>query len=114
MADNRIPATALTGDVAIAAPGSKKDGQGYIGVWAKDAATCTTLGSAAAGDFAVITLSTFRNGPSALYGNLAGGLKDGKASFSVGGASGQQTVALEQTSPDALTVNGVAMVRCSP
>ena len=98
----------------MAAPGSTKDGLGYIGVWAKDAATCGTLAAPAAGDFAVITLSTFRNGPSALFGNFAGGLKDGKASFNMGGASGQQTLTLEQSAPDALTVNGTAMVRCVP
>jgi hypothetical protein len=104
----------LTGDIAIAAPGSTKDGLGYIGVWAKDAAGCGALGSPAAADFAVITLSTFRNGPSALYGNFAKGLKDGKASFTMGGSAGQQTLTLEQSTPDALTVNGVAMVRCVP
>ena len=111
---NKIPAGALTGDIAIAAPGSTKEGLGYIGVWAKDAAGCAALGSPTATDFAVITVSTFRNGPNALYGNFAKGLKDGKASFTMGGSAGQQTLTLEQSSPDALTVNGVAMVRCVP
>ena len=111
---NKIPAAALVGDIAIAAPGSTKDGLGYIGVWAKDSAGCAALGSPAATDFAVITVSTFRNGPNALYGNLAGGLKDGKASFTLGGASGQQTVTVEQSAPDTLTVNGTALVRCVP
>ena len=114
VAINKIPAGALTGDVAAAAPGSTKDGLGYIGVWAKDAAGCAALGSPAATDFAVITVSTFRNGPSALYGNFGRGLKDGKASFTMGDTSGQQTLTLEQSTPDTLTVNGVAMVRCVP
>lgn len=113
-AANKIPAAALTGDIAVAAPGSTKDGLGYIGVWATDAATCATLGAPAPGAFAVITLSTFRNGPSALFGNFASGLKDGKASFNMGGAGGPQLLSLEQSAPDTLTVNGVPMVRCVP
>ena len=34
----KLPAAALDGDVGIAAPGSKADGFGYVGVWAKDPA----------------------------------------------------------------------------
>lgn len=100
--------------MAIAAAGSTVEGQGYIGVWAKDAAGCASIGTAAAADFAVITTSTFRNGPSACYGNFAGPLVDGKASFSMGCTGGQQTVEVTQSSPDALTVNGTALVRCKP
>jgi hypothetical protein len=112
-ADTKLPATALSGDVAIAAPGSATDGFGYVGVWAKDAAGCAQIGSAAAADFAVITGATFRNGPSACYGNF-GALADGKASLSMGCSSGQQTVAVEQSSADALSINGTTLVRCKP
>jgi hypothetical protein len=110
--DNKIPAAELTGDVAIAAPGSATEGEGYVGVWAKDAAGCASIGTATA-DFAVITLSTFRNGPSACYGNF-GPLADGKGTLAVGCSSGPKTVALEQSTPDALTVDGMALVRCKP
>jgi hypothetical protein len=106
---NKLPATALGGDVGVAAPGSKADGYGYVGVWVKDAATCAAIGTPSATDFAVITPSTFRNGPSAVYGNFKG-LADGKGTLT----AGTQKITLEQTGPDALAVNGVAMVRCVP
>jgi len=99
--------------VAIAAPGSKADGFGFVGVWAKDAAACAAIGTSSEADFAVITTSTFRDGPSAAYGNF-GALKDGKETLAAGGASGQRSIAVEQTSPDALTIDGKAYVRCSP
>jgi len=110
---NKIPSTALTGDVAMAAPGSKDEGRGYVGVWATDASICAAIGSPAATGFAVITISTFRDGPSAAYGNF-GVLKDGKLTLQMGGASGQRSVALEQTAPDALSIDGKAYVRCVP
>ena len=106
---NKLPASALGGDIGIAAPGSKADGYGYVGVWVKDAATCAAIGTPSATDFAVITAATFRNGPAANYGNFKG-LADGKGTLT----AGSLTVTLEQTGPDALTVNGVAMVRCVP
>lgn len=99
--------------MAIAAPGSATEGFGYVGVWAKDAAGCAQIGSSAAGNFAVITGATFRNGPSACYGNF-GALDGGKASLAMGCSSGQKTVAVEQSSPDALAVDGMALVRCKP
>jgi hypothetical protein len=110
---NKLPAGSLTGDVGLAAPGSTVEGYGYIGVWAKDAAGCAAIGTPAEADFAVITVSTFRNGPSASFGNFKK-LVDGKTTLSMGGSSGQKTVALEQSSPDALTIDGTALVRCSP
>jgi len=103
----------MTGDVAIAAPGSKADGRGYVGVWATDASVCAAIGSPSATGFAVITVSTFRDGPSALFGNF-GALKDGKAALQMGGSGGQRTVNIEQTSPDALSIDGKAYVRCVP
>ena len=104
---------ALTGDVAIAAPGSTADGFGYVGVWAKDAAGCAAIGTATEADFAVITGSTFRDGPSAAYGNF-GALTDGKTTLEAGGSSGQRSIAIELTAPDALTIDGKALVRCTP
>jgi hypothetical protein len=108
-AGGTIPATAVAGDVAIAAAGSTADGFGYIGVWAKDAATCAAIGDPSATGFAVITTSTYRTGPSAQFGAF-GAMTDGKISLEVG----DKTVALEQASPDTLSIDGVAMVRCRP
>ena len=110
---NKIPSEALTGDVAMAAPGSKADGRGYVGVWATDASVCAAIGSPSATGFAVITVSTFRDGPSASYGNF-GTLKDGKLTLQMGNGTGQRSVSIEQTTPDALTVDGKAYVRCVP
>jgi hypothetical protein len=90
-------------------PGSTAAGFGYVGVWAADASACATIDTASAG-FAVITGSTFRDGPSAAYGNF-GPLADGKATLE---ASGPRSIAIEQTSPDALTIDGKAYVRCTP
>ena len=110
---NKLPANALAGDVGIAAPGSAAEGFGYVGVWVKDAASCAAVGTPNAADFAVITTSTFRDGPSASYGNF-GALKDGKGTLQAGGASGQRSIAIEQSTPDALTIDGKAYVRCTP
>jgi len=40
-------------------------------------------------------------------------LADGKLSITVRAASGTRTIALEQTAPDALSVDGKAMIRCT-
>jgi len=109
----KLPSTGLSGDTAIAAPGNATDGFGYVGVWAKDAAGCGQIDQPSATGYAVITGSTFRDGPAACYGNF-GGLADGKASLAMGCSSGPRTVAVEQSTPDALTIDGVAMVRCKP
>ena len=106
----KLPTTALGGDVGIAAAGSAKEGFGYVGVWAKDPAGCAAIGTPAAADFAVITNATFRDGPSAAYGNFKA-LVGGKLTLQ---ASGPRTVALEQSTPDALTIDGKAYVRCTP
>ncbi|HVY51333.1 MAG TPA: hypothetical protein VHA07_07175 [Devosia sp.] len=111
-ATGKLPATALGGDIGVAAPGSTADGFGYVGVWAVDAASCATIGTATSG-FAVITTATFRDGPSAFYGNF-GALADGKITLSVGGAGGSRTISLEQTSPDSLSIDGKAYTRCTP
>ena len=72
-----------------------------------------TLRRASEADFAVITTSTFRDGPSAAYGNFSA-LKDGKGTLAAGGASGQRSIAVEQASSDALTIDGKPYIRCSP
>src|SRR5262249_31700273 len=108
----KLPAGATGGDVGVAAAGSAADGFGYGGGGAGEAASCGMIGTATSG-FAVITTSTFRDGPSASYGNF-GALANGKATVSVGGSSGSRTIAIEQTSPDALTIDGKAYVRCTP
>jgi hypothetical protein len=108
----KLPAGALSGDVAVAAPGSTAEGFGYVGVWAADASACATIDTATSG-FAVITGSTFRDGPSASYGNF-GPLADGKATLEAGGASGSRSITIEQAAPDALTIDGKAYVRCTP
>jgi hypothetical protein len=109
-AGGKIPAGALAGgDVALAAKGSAKDGYGYVGVWATDAASCATIGQPGATGFAVITTASFRNGDHASYGKF-GALADGKVTLKTSGP----TVALEQSSPDALTIDGAAMLRCTP
>jgi hypothetical protein len=108
-ATGTIPAAALTGDVAVAAPGSTVDGFGYVGVWAKDAATCATIGAPDASGFAVITTTSYRDGPTATTGTF-GPLSAGNVSLDVGGL----TVSLMQISPTSLSINGVAMIRCTP
>lgn len=95
--------------MGVAAPGSTAEGFGYVGVWVADAADCAAIGTAAAKNFAVITSSTFRDGPTAEYGNF-GGLADGKAELK----AGQRSVSIAQTTPDALTIDGKAYVRCVP
>ncbi len=110
--ESTIPASAMSGDVAIAAAGSAVEGRGFVGVWAKDAAGCAQIGTATSG-FAVITNSTFRDGPSACYGNL-GALTDGKGTFQMSCSGTARTVQVAQASPDTLTLDGVAMTRCKP
>jgi hypothetical protein len=110
---NKLPATALGGDVGVAAPGSAADGFGYVGVWVADASDCANIGTARAKNFAVITTSTFRDGPSAAYGNF-GPLADGMTTLKVGGANGQRSIAIAQKTPEALTIDGKDYVRCVP
>ena len=110
---NKLPAAALAGDVGVAAPGSTAEGFGYVGVWVLDAAGCAAIGTPGASGFAVITTSTFRDGPSAAYGNF-GALVGGKLTLQAGGAGGQRSIAVEQTTADALTIDGKSYVRCTP
>jgi hypothetical protein len=111
-ATGTLPASALSGDVGVAAAGSAIEGFGYVGVWAADASACATIETASSG-FAVITGSTFRDGPSAAYGNF-GPLTDGKATLEAGGTGGSRSIAIEQTSRDTLSINGKDYVRCTP
>ena len=98
----------MVGDVAAAAAGSTDDGFGYVGVWAKDAATCATIADPAASGFAVITGISYRDGPRASFVKL-GKENGGKLTI----AAGSRTINVEQSAPDALTIDGVAMVRCT-
>jgi len=61
----------------------------------------------------VITSSTFRDGPSAGYGNF-GALVDGTTKLEVGGAGARRSIAIAQKTPDALTIDGKDYVRCVP
>jgi hypothetical protein len=102
----------LDNDTRVALLGDVTEGYGYVGVWAVDAATCGTVDQAGATNFAVITRTTFRDSDKAYFGNFAA-LADGKLSITVRAASGTRTIALEQTAPDALSVDGKAMIRCT-
>ena len=102
----------LDNDTRVALLGDVTEGYGYVGGWAVDAATCGTVDQAGATNFAVITRTTFRDGDKAYFGNFAA-LADGKLSITVRAASGTRTIALEQTAPDALSVDGKAMIRCT-
>ena len=98
----------------MAAGGSAAKGRGYIGVWATDAAACANVDQAGASGYAVITVATFRDGPSAIYGNFGTLDADGKTTLNAGGRSGTRSIALQLTDPNALTIDGKAYVRCSP
>ena len=100
-------------DTKIAIAGDPEPGYGYIGVWALDAAACGTVDPPGASTFAVVTRTTFRDGPKAYFGNF-GPLADGKLSITVRAAQGTRTIVMEQSTPDALTVDGKALVRCKP
>ena len=102
----------LGNDTRSAVLGDPEEGYGYVGVWAVDAAGCGVVDTPTATDFAVITRSTFRDGPKAYFGNF-GPLVDGKLSITMRAAQGTRTIALEQTAPDALTVDGKALIRCT-
>jgi hypothetical protein len=102
----------LDNDTRIAILGDPAEGFGYVGVWAVDAATCGTVDQAGATNYAVITRSTFRDGDKTYFGNF-GPLADGKLSITVRAASGTRTIAVEQTAPDTLSVDGKAMIRCT-
>lgn len=106
----KIPAGALTGDVAIAAAGSATEGYGYVGVWAKDAATCAMIGDPGTSGFAIITTATFRDGATAEFGAFSAMGADNKLTAE----AGDRNITLELTGPDALTVDGTPMVRCTP
>ena len=106
-----VPASGLANDTRVAILGDAEEGYGYIGVWAVDAAGCSVVDQPSASDFAVITRSTFRDGPKAYFGNF-GPAADGRLSVTVRAAQGTRTIVLEQTAPDALTVDGKALIRC--
>jgi hypothetical protein len=106
-----IPTSGLDNDTKVAILGDAAEGYGYVGVWAVDATACGVVDQPSASDFAVITRSTFRDGPKAYFGNF-GPATDGKLSITVRAAQGTRTIAIEQTTPDALTVDGKALIRC--
>jgi hypothetical protein len=102
----------LDNDTKVAVLGDAEEGYGYVGVWAVDATTCGTVDQPGATNFAVITRSTFRDGDKTYFGSF-GALEDGKLSITVRAAQGTRTIALEQTAPDTLSVDGKAMIRCT-
>ncbi len=101
----------LSNDTRTAILGDTTEGYGYVGVWAPDAAGCAVIDQPGVGDFAVITRATFRDGPKAYFGNF-GPMDGGKISLTVRAAAGTRTIALEQSAPDTLTIDGKAMIRC--
>jgi len=105
----RLAATGLSTDTLAAAGGNAADGFGYVGVWAVNAEACATVDQAGGSGYVVITSATFRDGPSAAYGNF-GALKDGKLTLK----AGQRSIDIAQTTPDELTIAGTAYVRCTP
>lgn len=108
-AEAKLPATGLSTDTLAAAGGRADEGYGYVGVWAVDAAGCAAIDTATAANFAVITNATFRDGPSANFGNW-GQMKDGKLTIKAGARS----LIVEQSAPDTLTIDGKALIRCTP
>lgn len=101
----------MADDTKTAIAGDPEDGYGYVGVWAVDAAGCAAVDQPNATDFAVITRSTFRDGPKSYFGQF-GALQAGKLSITVRAAQGTRTIVIEQTTLDALTVDGKALIRC--
>lgn len=102
---------ALQDDTQAAIPGDPEPGYGYVGVWALDAASCASVDQTGATNFAVVTRKTFRDGPKGYFGTF-GPLVDGKLSITVRAAQGTRTIVMEQSAPDALTVDGKALIRC--
>lgn|GEM_PF-3008457 len=109
----KLPASGLSTDTLAAAPGNADEGYGYVGVWAVNAEACATVDQAGGSGYAVITSATFRDGPSASYGNF-GQMQNGALTAKAGGASGQRTIALAQATPDELNIDGTAYIRCTP
>jgi hypothetical protein len=104
---------ALGNDTRSALTGDAEEGYGYVGVWALDAPGCAVIDLPTASGFAVITRTTFRDGPKAYFGNF-GPLVEGKLSITVRAAQGSRTIEIGQTAPDTLTVDGKALIRCTP
>ena len=73
-----------------------------------DAAACASVDQPGGSGYAVITSATFRDGPSASYGNF-GALKDGKLTIK----AGSRSIDIAQTVPDELTIAGTAYIRCT-
>jgi hypothetical protein len=98
----------LSNDIRVALAGDKQEGFGYVGVWAIDYQTCRRIDKSGNAVFAVITRSTFRNGPKAWFGNF-GSMTDGRLLLSTSG----QRVELQQLWGNTLAVNGRPLVKCS-
>jgi hypothetical protein len=112
-AEAKLPAAGLLSDTVLAAPGKADEGYGYVGVWATDAAACGTVDQSGATGYTVITTSTFREGDATMFGNFKP-MADGKLTVSITDGANRRDVVLEQTSLDALTVDGQALIRCTP
>ena len=82
---------------------------GYVGVWAPDADACGTVDQPGATGTVVITRYAIRQGDSSTRVKAAPAV-DGKATLTV---AGDQTVEIVQHDPNAISVNGTPLVRCT-
>lgn len=113
VAENKLPVTGLKFDTLQAAAGVEGEGLSHIGVWAADAAGCAKVDQAGATGYVVITGSTYRDDTGTCFGNF-GPIEGGKGTLEAGCASGHKSVAIEQSASEAITIDGVALVRCTP
>ncbi len=100
----------------MAAAGSTREGMGYVGVWAEDAAGCATVDQPNPARYVVITSATIRSNDHACYANNKP-LVDGKQTltFSCPAVpdSKPASVEISMPSPDTLIFNGSPpLVRC--
>ena len=99
------PSEGLRPDTRVAAAASNPD-LPYLGVWATDAATCTSVDQAGTTGYVVITAISVRQDGDLVLANAAP-LTDGKVTL------GDFVIAMP--TPDTLTVGGGApLVRCAP
>ena len=101
-----LPASGLKPDTLLAAR-AKADDIGYLGVWAADPAACGTVDQASGSGYVVITRISVRQGAEIALVDAVPTV-DGKASLK----SGESTIEIVQSGPDAISVNGSALLRC--
>lgn len=102
-----LPASGLKPDTLLAA-GAARDQIGYLGVWAPDYVACASVDQAGSTGYVVITGTSLRQGSDTLA-VTAMPATAGKATL----AAGDKTVEIVQVGPDAISVNGTPMVRCT-